>query len=165
MASGANLAYTEAMLAAGWLAAARRRRGARAHADTAARAARQQRDRAGVAEALELRAACADDPEQRRRLLREAEAVWEALACPVLLLARTRLALLRAGAEGLRAEEIERTCRELERALAAEAAAAAGPVQAEAPELSVRTGGGFRSGATARPSRCGPGSPARPAIC
>jgi len=145
LASGANLAHTEAMLAAGWLAVRRDDvDGARVHADTAAGAARQRRDRAGVAEALELRAACADDPEQRRRLLREAEAVWEALACPVPL-ARTRLALLRAGAEGPRAEEIERTCRELgARALAAEAAAVAGPVQAEAPELSVRTLGGFR---------------------
>jgi DNA-binding SARP family transcriptional activator len=144
LASGANLAHTDALLAAGWLAL---RRGdqdkARARADAAAAAARQRRDRAGVAEALELRAAGADDKAERRRLLREAEAVWEALSCPIPL-ARTRLALLRAGADGVRAEEIERACRDVgARALAAEAAAA-GTAAAEVPELSVRTMGGFR---------------------
>jgi DNA-binding SARP family transcriptional activator/tetratricopeptide (TPR) repeat protein len=144
LASAANLAHTEALLAAAWLALRRSDRDdARARADAAAGAARQGRDRAGLAESLELRAACADDPSQQRRLLREAEAVWEALGCPIPL-ARTRLALLRAGADGVRAEEIERTCRELgARALAAEAAAA-GPVRAEASEITVRTLGGFR---------------------
>jgi ATP/maltotriose-dependent transcriptional regulator MalT/DNA-binding SARP family transcriptional activator len=156
LASGANLAHTDALLAAGWLAL---RRGdhddAMARAEAAAGAARQRRDRAGVAEALELRAAGTDDPAQRRRLLREAEAVWEALACPIPL-ARTRLALLRAGAGDLTAEEIERTCRDVgARALAAEAAAAAGPARAEARELSVRTLGGFQvwRGGTAVPLR------------
>jgi DNA-binding SARP family transcriptional activator/Tfp pilus assembly protein PilF len=148
LGSGANLAHVDALLAAAWVALRRDDVDtARERVAAAAETARRRRDRAGVAEALELRAAGAEAPGERSRLLREAEALWQALACP-LPLARTRLALLRVepAASDLSAERIERTCRDLgARALAAEAAAARGVSGPRpTPDVAVRTLGGFR---------------------
>ncbi|MFY1697037.1 BTAD domain-containing putative transcriptional regulator [Solwaraspora sp. WMMA2101] len=66
-----------ALLARGWVA----RRGgdladAAALADRAAQLARARRDRAGLADALELRAATATSPVRVRESLREAQAIW-----------------------------------------------------------------------------------------
>lgn len=155
LAVGANLGHTSALLAAGRIAL---RRGepakAREYADTASDEARLRRDRAGIAEALELRAGSAPDRAERISLLEESEAMWRALGCQ-LPLARTRIALARARTgtgptgqdrAGTDLAEAERICRELgARALAAEAAAVRAELASrEAPELSVRTLGGFQ---------------------
>jgi ATP/maltotriose-dependent transcriptional regulator MalT/DNA-binding SARP family transcriptional activator len=155
LAVGANLSHTSALLAAGRIAL---RRGepakAREYAETASAEARLRRDRAGIAEALELRAGSAADRAERISLLEESEAIWRALGCQVPL-ARTRIALarIRAGigsADRDRASadlaETEQICRELgARALTAEAAAARAELASRAaPDLSVRTLGGFQ---------------------
>jgi len=146
LASQANLAHTAALLAAGWVAL---RSGdldsVRDHATEASGMARRRRDRAGVAESLELRAAAEADPDHRRMLLQEAEALWEALGCPIPLV-RTQLALFRLDRRLASPVEIERVCRELgARALAGEAAAViAALTSGTSPTLSVRTLGGFR---------------------
>jgi DNA-binding SARP family transcriptional activator len=137
----ASLAHTNALLASGWVAAARgRSTELTAFADAAHAAARERRDRAGIAEALELRAIATDQADVRVRLLTEAEALWTTLACP-LPLARTRLALARAGGD-VDVGEVESTCRRLgARTLAAEAAAMR---RHPAAGLTIRTLGGFR---------------------
>ena len=149
--SGANLSYTQALLAAGWVALRRQDLDqVRTRATEAAALARRRRDRAGIAESLELLASVASDPYERRTLLSEAGAVWLALGCP-LPLARTRIALARSGAANADAllAEVERTCRELgARALATEAAEVRaamrpGPTPA-GREVVIRTLGGFR---------------------
>lgn len=154
LAVGANLSHTSALLAAGRIAL---RRGeparAREYARLASDEARKRRDRAGIAEALEVRAGSAPEPE-RVSLLEESEAMWQALGCQ-LPLARTRIALARArigpgsvgrDQAGGSLAEAERICRELgARALAAEAAAVRAELASqETPELSVRTLGGFQ---------------------
>jgi DNA-binding SARP family transcriptional activator/tetratricopeptide (TPR) repeat protein len=66
-----------ALLARGWVAVARADRNAAT--DLAARAAgsaRAQHDRAGLADALELRAAAEPDPARARECLREAYGIW-----------------------------------------------------------------------------------------
>jgi len=153
LAVGANLGHTHALLAAGRVAL-RRGDPARAldYAQQAADAARQRRDRAGIAEALEVRAGSTDDATDQIGLLEESEAMWLALGCQVPL-ARTRIALARARlatGDRIRAgadlAETERLCRELgARGLAAEAATLRAELTSqEAPDLSVRTLGGFR---------------------
>ncbi len=153
LASRVSLARTQALLAAGWVALRRSELDVSCgYATEAADAARKRRDRAGIAEALELRAGCEIDPAERIGLLEESEALWLALGCP-LPLARTRIALARARAfgpdrarAGAALAETERVCRELgARALAAEAAAVRAELASlESPELTIRTLGGFR---------------------
>jgi len=80
-ASGSQV--TAALLAAGWTAL---RTGdlpaARLQAHAAAEAAGRHRDRPGLAEALELRAAAAGEPDEARRALAEALAIWrDTAAC------------------------------------------------------------------------------------
>lgn len=149
LAAATTMRRTEALLAMGWVAL---RQGSQAtlhhHAEAAYASALAQRDRAGIAESLELRGAAATDPAQKRRLLAEAEALWEALACP-LPLARTRLGMVQAGVaadEEATLWEVEQACRALgARALVAEAAAVqADRRRGEAAQVSVRTLGGFR---------------------
>ncbi len=148
LACGPNLAQTQAQLTAGWIALRAGRPAVAAdHAARASSSARRRRDRAGIAESVELRAATA--AADRTTLLREAEALWEALACP-LPLARTQLALVDAGGPGAARRtlsEIERDCAERgARTLAARARVDTRP----APDLAIRTLGGFqvmRSGA------------------
>lgn len=66
-----------ALLAQGWVARYDGdTAGAAASADEAARVAGAQRDRAGLADALELRAAAETDPARVRDALREAYAIW-----------------------------------------------------------------------------------------
>jgi DNA-binding SARP family transcriptional activator len=147
LSSAANLADTQAQLCAGWVALHREDAAAAyALAKLANDTARHRRDRAGMAESLELRAAATADPDERLALLREAEAMWEALRCP-LPLARTQLALIRAGgaqAAGRPIADIERDCRERgARALAAEAARERAGRDGT-PQLTVRTLGGFQ---------------------
>ncbi len=149
VASGANLAHAQAQLAAGWLALRLEEpKVAEEFAVAANETARHRRDRAAVAESLELRAAAIAEPDERLSLLREAEAMWEALGCP-LPLARTQLALIRFGGADAAARsiaQIEQDCRERgARALAAQAARTDGDRAAiPAPALTIRTLGGFQ---------------------
>ncbi|GAB3513308.1 BTAD domain-containing putative transcriptional regulator [Phytohabitans suffuscus] len=70
---------TRALLAVGWVAvAAGDRPAATAAAVRAEQAARRHRDRAGLAEALELRAAATDRPSAQRAALVEATRTWPA---------------------------------------------------------------------------------------
>ena len=162
--SGANLGHTAVLLAAGWVALGRSDLTAvHEHAARASSLARARRDRASVAEALELLAATAEKKDERYGRLREAESMWDALGCP-LPLARTRLALARldlvhgpAGAESAsgsstdevvtRIAVVEQTCRDIgARGLAADAAALRSSAGggSSAPAVAVRTLGGFR---------------------
>jgi DNA-binding SARP family transcriptional activator/ATP/maltotriose-dependent transcriptional regulator MalT len=66
-----------ALLAQGWIALSQGEAGRGADLATeAARVARAQGDRAGLADALELRAAADDDPGRARAALRESRAIW-----------------------------------------------------------------------------------------
>ncbi|HLT10806.1 MAG TPA: BTAD domain-containing putative transcriptional regulator [Micromonosporaceae bacterium] len=156
MASPANLGHATALLAAGWVALGRGDRQAVRDYGTRARAhARSRRDRAGVAEALELLAAATDTDNERYERLSEAESMWQTLGCP-LPLARTQLAILRCDQDraalpaeeiAARATRIEQTCRRLgARAMAAEAATLRSSVEApaRAPAVTIRTLGGFQ---------------------
>jgi ATP/maltotriose-dependent transcriptional regulator MalT/DNA-binding SARP family transcriptional activator len=155
LAYPANLGRCGALLAAARVAA---RRGdlvaLHAWAEEAAALARSRRDRAGMAEALELRAAyqasapTGSAPASAAALLREAAALWEILGCP-LPLARTRLALARLtpGPDAAAAlDQVELVSRERgARALAADAAAVRREQTSRGlPEISIRTLGGFR---------------------
>jgi ATP/maltotriose-dependent transcriptional regulator MalT/DNA-binding SARP family transcriptional activator len=156
LAGGASLGHTAALLAAGWIALGRDDRASvRDYAAQASSFARARRDRAGIAEALELSAAAAENEDEACRRLHEAESMWEALDCP-LPLARTRLALARrdmsrmpsaTGQIAARLAEVEQACRLIgARSLAAEAAQLRSSMSTAAPvpEVSVRTLGGFR---------------------
>ena len=75
-----GMAWVEAQLAAGWVAlAAGERERASAAAAAAATVAGTRRDRAGLAEALELRALAAPDPAGELPRLREAGSIWAAI--------------------------------------------------------------------------------------
>jgi ATP/maltotriose-dependent transcriptional regulator MalT/DNA-binding SARP family transcriptional activator len=77
---GPGMAWVEAQLAAGWVAlAAGERDRAAGFAAAAAAAAGTRRDRAGLAEALELRALAAPDPAKELPRLREAASIWAAV--------------------------------------------------------------------------------------
>jgi ATP/maltotriose-dependent transcriptional regulator MalT/DNA-binding SARP family transcriptional activator len=77
---GPGMAWVEAQLAAGWVAlAAGERERALDSAAAAAAAAGTRRDRAGLAEALELRALAAPDPAEELPRLREAASIWAAI--------------------------------------------------------------------------------------
>lgn len=70
---------TRALLAVGWVAIAAGDRTAAAEAaDRAEASARRHRDRAGLAEVLELRASTAEETAARRIALREAARTWQA---------------------------------------------------------------------------------------
>jgi ATP/maltotriose-dependent transcriptional regulator MalT/DNA-binding SARP family transcriptional activator len=158
--SGANLGHTAALLAAGRVALLRGDLAAvRNYAAKASSLARSGRDRAGVAESLELHAAAAETDDERHDRLAEAESIWVTLGSP-LPLARTRLALARldlargavAADDAIAADldariaAIEQSCRDMgARALAAEATALRRLVGGSppTPEVSVRTLGGF----------------------
>jgi ATP/maltotriose-dependent transcriptional regulator MalT/DNA-binding SARP family transcriptional activator len=79
-----GMGYVTARLAAGWVALKRHdRKRAAGLAEEAADAARRRRDRAGLAEALELRALATPDRERQIALLEEAVSLWRAIHDPV----------------------------------------------------------------------------------
>ena len=113
---GPGMAYVESLLAAADVAlrGGDREQAAELAADAAAEAG-ARRDRAGLAEALELGAAAADEPERARALAEEAIAIWRDIRSPFGE-ARTQLALARmlGATEGLAlAETAEARLREL----------------------------------------------------
>ena len=147
---GPGMAWVEAQLAAGWVAlAAGEREPAAGFAAAAATAAGTRRDRAGLAEALELRALAAPDPAKELPRLREAASIWAAVGNR-LGEARNALAQARLGAGGVRGtsavEEAERRLRSLGVRVGAEVAAGLLRVIATPPRDPVRIQalGGFR---------------------
>jgi ATP/maltotriose-dependent transcriptional regulator MalT/DNA-binding SARP family transcriptional activator len=129
LAAGSGPARAAVELAAGWVAlGAGDRPRAAGHADTAAEWAGQHRDRAALADSLELRAAAAlHQPDLARRLLTEAVSLWADLGSP-LGEARARLALARLLDGTGRRQQAERAGR-LARTVGA------GPAAAAAAEL------------------------------
>jgi ATP/maltotriose-dependent transcriptional regulator MalT/DNA-binding SARP family transcriptional activator len=90
---GPSLAYTKALLARGWAAAAvGDRAGATEMAEMAGKAARERRDRAGMAEAMELEVFSSEDPASKTARLHEALSIWTEIRNP-LGQARVTLAL------------------------------------------------------------------------
>ena len=144
-ASGGGLGETGALLAQAWVAhAAGDVAGAREVADRAVTIARDRRDRAAVAEAVELRAALAGDDDDARPALAEALALWEELVSP-LGQGRTLLALARLGGPGSadHARRAERLLRPLGARRLATAAAALASAAPATPPLAVQCLGGF----------------------
>ena len=91
---GASMGHVEALLASGWVALARDDRTAAVRrAAEATTAAGIRRDRAGLAEAIELRVLAAADPKAASARLEEASAIWRDLRSP---LGQARVALLQA---------------------------------------------------------------------
>jgi len=148
---GPGMAWVEAQLAAGWVAlVAGEREPAAGFAAAAATAAGTRRDRAGLAEALELRALAAPDPTKELPRLREAASIWAAVGNR-LGEARNALAQARLGAGGSgrgtpAVEEAERRLRSLGVRVGAEVAAGLLRVMAAPPRDPVRIQalGGFR---------------------
>ena len=129
---------TRALLAAGWVQVAAGDRGrAAASAHAAAAAARAHRDRAGLAEALELRAYAEPDPQRARESLREAARTWRGTGSR---LDADRVAHLLAGLPGA-SESQRRAGRQARERL--EQYGALPPAGPAAPEVVIRTLGGF----------------------
>ncbi|MGH2790236.1 MAG: BTAD domain-containing putative transcriptional regulator [Actinomycetota bacterium] len=81
---GVGLERVPAILAAGWIAAARGdMEPAGIYSMSAAQEARDRRDRAGLAEALELRALSGGDAVEGARLLDQARTVWSEIGNPL----------------------------------------------------------------------------------
>ncbi len=107
---GYGMNQVDALLAAGWVALARNDRvTASARAAAAASAAGVRRDRAGLAESIELRVLAAPDPARELSRLEQAATIWQELRSP---LGEARVALLAA----LLSEDVE-SAREAEQAL------------------------------------------------
>jgi ATP/maltotriose-dependent transcriptional regulator MalT/DNA-binding SARP family transcriptional activator len=143
---GPGMAWVEAQLAAGWVAlAAGEREPAAGFAAAAAAAAGTRRDRAGLAEALELRALAAPDPARELPRLREAASIWAAVGNR-LGRARNALAQARLAAVPPAVEEAERRLRSLGVRVGAEVAAGLLRAIADPPRDPVRIQalGGFR---------------------
>jgi DNA-binding SARP family transcriptional activator len=84
VAAGPGMDHVEALLAHGWVALAGGDRDAAARdASEAAAAARSRRDRAGLAESLELLALAAPDPRAELGRLEEAAALWREVRNPL----------------------------------------------------------------------------------
>ena len=139
--AGALVAAARVALAAG------DRDRARALADDAAGTARARRDRAGLAEALEVQALSVAVPDETRALLEEARAIWAEIRTPVAV-AACDLELARLGgpdAAALCASAEERLRALGARGLAASAASVRASLEREPrPPLAIRTLGGFR---------------------
>jgi DNA-binding SARP family transcriptional activator len=112
---GEGMGHVAAQLAAGWVAlAAGHPERAAARADEAAAAARLRRDRAGLAEALELAALASCSDEKRAILLEEATSLWRGIANPIgEARAALILGLSRGAAGAVQAEQAERRLRAL----------------------------------------------------
>ena len=94
VALGYGMNQVDALLAAGWVALAKDdREAAVARAAEAASAAGIRRDRAGLADSIELRVLAAPDPATEKERLEEARAIWRDLGSP---LGEARVAFLEA---------------------------------------------------------------------
>ena len=140
----------DALIAAGWVALATGRRDrAAACAEEAVEEARLERNRPGLAEALELAAILAGTHGETTALLEEARTVWRAIGSPIGE-ARCEFALARRSSGPASHSGAERAVRAL-RALGIRPHAAAGAAgllgalpKGEQPPVMIRTLGGFR---------------------
>ena len=157
---GPVLGHQQALVAASRVAlAADDPRRAAELADRAAEFARSRRDRAALAEALELQAAAAAEPGRKRSLLEESLALWRALDSPLgraraeLALARLAVSFPAAGDAFVLAGRAESTARRIgARLLAQEATALRAELSGGGTkEIRVRTLGGFRVERHGRP--------------
>ena len=140
---GPGMGHANALLAAGWVALARGRHDdALARGGDAAAAAGLRRDRAVLAESLELRALAADDPRGEVERLREAAVIWRDLGNP-LGEARAQLAIALLEGDDTMAQAPEERLREL--GARGHRAALADLVPAEmGPAVAVQSLGRFR---------------------
>jgi DNA-binding SARP family transcriptional activator/tetratricopeptide (TPR) repeat protein len=148
LAAPSGIWTVAAHLAAAQVAlAARDHERANASAAEAATAARTRRDRAGLAEALQVQALAAGEPERSRALLGEARAIWREIHSPIGE-AGCDLELARLG--GSTATALAASAEQRLRALGArgpaEAAAAvrASLARESTPPVAIHTLGGFR---------------------
>ncbi|MEY2532367.1 MAG: hypothetical protein QOF29_277, partial [bacterium] len=146
IAHGPGMGQVDALLAGGHVALAQgeREQGARLAAD-AATAAQRRRNRAGLAEALELGALATQDPALQRARLDEAASIWSDLRNP-LGEARVWVALARA-ATGQERRELAGRAESRLRELGARAHAAAAHAlldPAVAPPVAIESLGRFR---------------------
>ncbi|MGH7572250.1 MAG: tetratricopeptide repeat protein [Gemmatimonadota bacterium] len=140
----------DALIAAGWVALATGgRERAAGFVEEAVGEARSQRNRAGLAEALELAAMSSPLPAEATELLEEATSIWGDIENP-LGLARCELALARLSSGPASHGRVERAERGL-RLLGVRPHAAAGAAglfaalpRGEQPPVAIRTLGGFR---------------------
>ena len=110
---GDGMGRVAALVTAGWTAlAAGDPAGAADHAEEAAAAARLRRDRAGLAQALEVAALAAHEPDRRTVRLEEAISLWRAMGSP-LREARAELLLGLCTADPARASRVEEAERRL----------------------------------------------------
>ena len=144
------------------LAAGDREGAARAAAQAGA-AARGRRDRARMAEALELEGLSAASARARHAALEQAVAIWHELGNP-LGEARAQLALALA-LPGERGAAVAREAEARLRELGARPQMAAGRPRARRPRWRSRRSGASACCATARPSRARRGARARRATC
>jgi len=145
---GAGMGYVVALLSQGWIALERGDRVAASSAATAAAEfARSRRDKPGLAEALELSGAAAEDASVAVARLEEARAIWGSIGSR-LGLAWTELRLAEVS-EGSAANELaDRAARRFRELGARRGAAAAERFLAELdrrarPAVEIRTLGGF----------------------
>jgi DNA-binding SARP family transcriptional activator len=115
VAFGEGMAHVAAQLAAGWVAlTADNRESAAAYAENAAGMARTRRDRAGLAQALELGALATEERRRRTADLNDAVSIWRGIGDP-LGQARAELLLgaVTGGADGAAlAEQAEKRLRD-----------------------------------------------------
>ena len=147
VALGPVLGQTRAILARGWAElAGGDRAAAGASAGQAADVARSRRDRAALAESLELQVAASAEPSAELHRLDEALAIWRQVGQPIAA-ARVELTLGRLGDPAMARDRISRalqTFRELgARRLAAEAAALLSEPADDRARITIRTLGGF----------------------
>jgi ATP/maltotriose-dependent transcriptional regulator MalT/DNA-binding SARP family transcriptional activator len=149
VALGPGMGHVGALLAAGWVGLLRGDRvEAEQRALSAAAEARARRDRAGLAEALQLRGEAASEAADGRRRLEEAIAIWQEVRSP-LGEARATLALARA-ARGPIGRSLAQAAGQRLRALGARGhAAAAGDLLASLdaevqPAVAIQSLGAFR---------------------
>ena len=144
---GAELAEVPSLLARGWITLmAGDRAGARADADRAAAAARQRRDKPGLAEAITLSVLASRDPAVQATSLREAIDIWHETGCR-LEEAATRVVAAHIGAAipHLSAYDADQTLRD--HGVDVDSRRVAGPLSVlarSAPAVSIQTLGSFR---------------------
>src|SRR6185437_3013584 len=144
---GAELAEVPSLLARGWITLmSGDRAGARADADRAAAAARQRRDKPGLAEAITLSVLASRDPAVQATSLREAIDIWHETGCR-LEEAATRVVAAHIGAAipHLSAYDADQTLRD--HGVDVDSRRVAGPLSVlarSAPAVSIQTLGSFR---------------------
>lgn len=143
-----GVSEVSARLSVGWVALAGGRVAvAREQAEASASCARLRRDRAGLAEALELAVLASEEPVRQAALLEEAAGIWREVGNPIgaarAELARARLSPAEDGQARAQAAWARLQALGV-RARAGEAAGSLHAVTAGGPDVAIRSLGGFR---------------------